>query len=442
MGVGYINRKEQLNDRTDQKREVNYRNSGPGTHVVAQRQVAGRRQFTRRPEVGPENRRETGLCGRKCLHSPGCITGSGNTKKIGSEGTTAANVRQGAGMAATTAKMSKVTRSALETLRSVDFLLQLGGALRRVGLHGQDELMALGAYFVAISRFQAYPLKAQINERTEGTAAFIVKKLSGFVLADDVIKITPAGTGGWNRLAGAPDRKVVFIPRWTKETESGPVRFDAEANKIIRITPLYKDDRVVVRVEELEGRFACISVERPQGWVHKTRWLSMTQAVGEQVAGEPPIISGSEPDFAMWRGVERLLQERARIPIVLPEWEQALMELANEKGNRAMEMMPTLLQTWRTMVMIRSFQSPANDSAGLLSATFEDLAAAMLFARKIFREAGWFPSCKKLFNALPQLGFRTGLLHPLSGKGVSYTREIKKVTIQERSALDWDTDQI
>jgi hypothetical protein len=345
-------------------------------------------------------------------------------------------------MKAATAKKS-VTQAAMARLRSVYFFLDLAGELRRLGLYGKDRLMALGVYFVAVSRFHRYPLRIQIQERTEGTAVHIVNKVADFLVPDSVVKLKPTKRRGWDQLAEAPDQRIVFIPQWTEDTESGLAGFRVLADRVMRRIPFEKAGRTEERVDELKGRFACISADDTHAWIHDARWLTTTQAVGEQVdAGYDPTTPTSEPDFGMWHEIDRLLQERAKLPILLPEWEQVLVETAQDKGTRGLEQIPTLLQLWRTMCLIRSFQSDANNKAEVLSATFDDLAEMTFFAKKVFRGAIWFPSMATLYNRLPKVANETSVLNPMTGKYFRYRREMEKVTVQWQNPLYWKANGI
>ena len=71
--------------------------------------------------------------------------------------------------------------SALETLRPKTFFDFLRGTMRDLGLGG-EEALGIGVYFVAVSSFQSYPLRLEIQEKTEGTAKYILQKVSNLLL--------------------------------------------------------------------------------------------------------------------------------------------------------------------------------------------------------------------------------------------------------------------
>jgi hypothetical protein len=318
------------------------------------------------------------------------------------------------------------TISALGMLRSPNFFSLLREALRNTGLAGREVWMGVGVYFIAVSRFQPYPFRNQIQETTEGTAPHIVRKAATLLPPGDLITIRPTSEKKWTQLAESPNGKLVFIPELTMDTENGLARLEVTGDRIIRAMPVALEKRILDDFQEIEGRFACVSGDRQEWSARPSRWLTMRQAKRQEVV--PGVTA--EFDLEPWHEVQSLLRQRARLPILLPEWEQLVVEEICERSDKAMRHIPTLLQMWRTMCLIQSFQSPENDKATSLQATFEDLAVATLLARKIFREACWFPSCKKLFARLPKQD-ETRVLHPLTGKAVVYVRNKKVAPVQQ-----------
>jgi hypothetical protein len=296
-----------------------------------------------------------------------------------------------------------------------------------MGLRGHEERMGLGVYFVATSRLQPYPLRLDFEERTEGTAAYVIGKVSSLLPAGHMVTITPEGNKQWQRLAEAPDQKIVFIPQWEGSTKRSDARVEVRENRLIRVIPIRRNERVVEQFDEIKGRFACIAVQR--AWSQETRWLTMVQPERQEAGMESPSCLGKR-ETKKWHQVQRVLEHRAQIPITLPDWEQIVVEQVHERGDRALRHLPVVLQIWRTMCLIRSFQSEKKDGTGFLHATFEDLAAASLLAKKVFREGCWFPSCKKIFGKLGQSAERTAVMHPVTGKPVLYMSEKKQEPVR------------
>lgn len=327
-------------------------------------------------------------------------------------------------------KLEPETSAALQKLRSVDFFAMLRGALRNLGLTGKDELMGLGAYFVAVSRLQEHPLRVQVRERTDGTAVYVARKVGTLFPPDSLVAITPTDDEGWARLAGSPDNKVVLISEWEANTKARAAEVEVSRDQIIRRLQAKGEERYEERVETIKGKFAFISVARPFTPGRHPRWLTMKQAEGQQKPlGTIPNLGVA--DVKNWCAVQRLLEERAKLPIVLPGWEQVVIEQMGERDERALRHVPTVLQAWRTMSLIRSFQSVANDKATELTATFEDLAALILLGKKVFSEACWFPSTRTVFGAVAKPGVRTSVISPATGKPVGYE------VVEQQESTSW-----
>ncbi len=310
------------------------------------------------------------------------------------------------------------TAAALKILRSPDIFAQLQGALHGLGLAGWEIPLGLGVWFAAASRFQSYPLRVQIQEQTRGTAEYIVRSIGPLFPPEDLIRIDPTDEKPWERFAQAPDNKVLFLPHMVMETDAGQIHFDVHGDRIIRETPERRNGRFVSQAQEVKGRFVCISADRPAWQLRRSRWLTMVQK--DRQAATP---SGTAPPNAEeWQEVDQLLKERAQRRVWLPEWGQIVVEQMYERNDKALQHVPVLMSMWRTMCIIQSFQRPATRKEGSLVASFEDLAAAILLGKKVFRDGCWFPSAKKVFEALPARYVRTGVISPVTGKALTYER--------------------
>jgi hypothetical protein len=162
-------------------------------------------------------------------------------------------------------------------LRSPDFFSFLRGTLRQMGLVGWEEQAGLGVHFVGVSRFQIYPLRVQVQEHTEGTAAYIGRRVATLLLPGSFTTIRPKYDEEWKIFRESPDGKLVFISEWQRNTDGGVATLDVDNERILRTRPSRIDGRVVEQFKEVTGRFACVSVGRPYelGW--RPRWLTMRQ---------------------------------------------------------------------------------------------------------------------------------------------------------------------
>ena len=315
--------------------------------------------------------------------------------------------------------MRDLRAAALETLRPKTFFDFLRGTMRDLGLGG-EEALGIGVYFVAVSSSQSYPLRLEIQEKTEGTAKYILQKVSNLLLPGSVITINADRDKDWAQFSAAHEQKIVFIPQWQQTREKGGyARLAIQQDRLIRAIGIEEEERVTENCEGVEAAFACISRDRFPEWKRRSRRLTMRQQEGTHHSPTNQRTLRSD-DIQMWHQVQRLLKDRSRLPILFPDWEQIAIEQMCEADERAAVYVPTFLQAWRTMCLIRSFQSGEDQERRSMKADFLDLAAATLLSKALFREARWFPSPKNLFNRISEVGDQTGLLHPLTGKGVRY----------------------
>jgi len=308
--------------------------------------------------------------------------------------------------------------AALKILSSPDIFAQLQGALHGLGLAGWEIPLGLGVCFAAASRFNPYPQRVQIQEETPGTAEYITRSIAPLLPPGDVIIIDPTDEKPWEQFVQSPNDKVLYIPSTVMESEIGLSQFDVHGDRIIREIPERKNGRVVTHKQEVKGRFVCISADRPDWELRRSRWLTMVQK--DRQAATPS--ATAPPNLEEWQEVDRLLKERAQRRVLFPEWGQIVVEQMREQNDKALRHVPSMLQMWRTMCVIRSFQRAATATGKSLVASFEDLAEAILLAKKVFREGCWFPSPKKIFNEWPARYVRTGVISPVTGKSIVYEK--------------------
>ena len=328
--------------------------------------------------------------------------------------------------------MKRATEEALKILQSHDSFGFLRGAMTNLELQGEEGL-GIGVYFVATSAHQPYPLRLEIQERTAGTAKYVIDKVSKILLPGSVVKLDPASKEDWDRF-GVTQHSNVVVSQWrTEETDGSFIQLDVRPDGVVRAVGRRDDDadRVLVDSERVNGNFALLSSERYPVWPRPSRWLTMRQKEKAVSKTKPPLPL-KDKDFAVWREVQRLLKERASIQVSLPAWEQAVLEDMSRDHNKAVHI-PTLIQCWRTMCLLRSFQSHPQDNVKVLNADFLDLAAAVSLSKRLFREGKWFVSPTSIFTMISPVGERTGLLHPVTGRGVRY--EHKREQLVDRQSL-------
>ena len=117
--------------------------------------------------------------------------------------------------------------------------------------------------------------------------------------------------------------------------------------------------------------------------------------------------------------LQDLIEERAQLGIVLPDWADVVVE-ETCKDSDAARHLPAFLQAWKTMCLLRSLPLKEKEIAqrGGLQADFTAFAAAGSLIRRLFREGHWFPSTRNIFDKVRAGGEDVGFIHPVTGKGI------------------------
>jgi hypothetical protein len=120
----------------------------------------------------------------------------------------------------------------------------------------------------------------------------------------------------------------------------------------------------------------------------------------------------------VWFEVQRLIEERARIEIVLPQWLEIVIEQMF-RDQRAERHLPAFLTMWKVMTIVRSFAGD-KPPQGFMRADFLSFAAAGAALKGAFREGYWFPPAANIYEQISQPGAQSSLLNPVTGKALKY----------------------
>jgi hypothetical protein len=317
--------------------------------------------------------------------------------------------------------MNPITKASLAMLRSPDFFTQLRGALARVGLR-REETFGVGLFLALISRFRPNPLRVVIREASEGAAKYQVRAVSKLLGDEQILDVH--SERGWSRFAKSPKSALTFVPTWSDHSAEG-TRLEIEGNLLTRVITSRFHDRIVETPHVITAPFVCVSSEYPRGRFggrgDGTRWLSMKLPAPESSSSSAlPMLDKTE--MACWLEIQCLLRDRAQVPILLPEWGDIMIAQASQDELSAPNI-PAFIEAWKTMTLLRSFQRTEEDQhRDAIVATFEDLAATALLMRGVFQEGRRFPSPTKIFNEAFPVGKDSGVINPITGKGVRYTR--------------------
>jgi hypothetical protein len=318
--------------------------------------------------------------------------------------------------------MNTTTKSALEMLRSLspDFFTHLRGASARAGLPGEEKF-GVGAFFVLMSRVRPHPLRLVIQETTEGGARYLLRSVAKLLETGSIRDVF--SETGWSRFAADPTHKVAYVPQWSDWSREG-TRIGISGDRLTRTLQREHDRRIVETPHTVDAPFVCASPQPPVGRFGEPegmqRWLSIKlPAPPSRVADA--VTPLDEAEVSVWAEVQRLVQERTKLPILLPDWEDVVVDQACQ-DERAARHLPAFLEAWKTMSLLRAFRADDGCEKETLQADFEDLAVTSLLLRGVFREGHWFPSPAKVFAEVFPVGEEKAVINPLTGKGVRYTR--------------------
>lgn len=330
--------------------------------------------------------------------------------------------------------MNSVTRRGLALLGSAAFFAQLRGALARAGLRGEEKF-GVGVYFVMISSVCPKPLRVAILETTEGGAEYVVRCVSRLFEPGTICGVDTQCR--WTRLKRNPTQRVAYVRQWSDGGLPEDIHFETKGNQLTRITGQKCNGRFVPTAEVIEGRFACIAQQYPWESADRSGWLTIRLPVPTHSAPNGIIPLGDD-EIAMWVEVQRLLQERAEVPVVFPDWADAFVEQTCDR--RGAVYLPVFLRAWQTMTILRSFVGDGiadqlRVRGNVLQAGFDDLAVTSLLLRSVFQQGSWFPPVAKIFNAAFHAGDERGVINPITGKGVRYTWRPDRTTQSQYAQL-------
>jgi hypothetical protein len=317
--------------------------------------------------------------------------------------------------------MKAVIKTALAMLGSADFFNHLRGALARVGLRG-EETFGVGLFLALTSRFRPNPLRVAIREASEGAAKYQMRAVSKLLGEEQILDVH--SELGWARFAKSPKSSLAFVSTWSDYSAEG-IRLELKGNLMTRVVMRSCQDRIVETPQAIAAPFVCVSPEYPRGRFDErgdgTRWLSI-KLPAPQSSSSSAVGMLDKTEISCWFEIQRLLRRRAEVPILLPEWGDIMIAQASQ-DERSASHVPAFIEAWKTMTLLRSFQRTEEDQhKDTIVATFEDLAATALLMRGVFQEGRRFPSLSETANAVLRVGDSTGVVSPITGKGVKYQR--------------------
>jgi hypothetical protein len=303
-------------------------------------------------------------------------------------------------------------------LESAMFFHHLLRDLGFAGLPGEEK-SGVALYFAFLSRFRTNPLRVALQEATEGGAKYAVKAVARLLEPGTLCQVFK--DRGWCRFRENPDRKIAFLSDWSTDANGG-MKARCDGNTFVRLLQHRESGRVVEEADSASGPFVCVCSERDRSAATPGRWLTIKMP---EPSSTPSAYIDNLDDgkVAAWIEVQRLVELRAKLQIVLPDWEGVFFDHSCSNEFTFWNV-PAFIDAWKTMALLRSFQDKARwekaKAAGVYIADFADLAQTGALLRGIFREGRTFPSLQKIYAAVYPNGQEFYAMNPLTGKDRKY----------------------
>jgi len=278
---------------------------------------------------------------------------------------------------------------AIKLLRSPRFFQQFLEAVRKTGLVGEAQ-NGLVIFIFAISRLLKHPLNIFVKGPSSSGKNFLVKAVLRFLPNDCVVEITSGSGASWNYLQKDLKHKIVYLQE--ENTSAGnvhPARLLISENQLVRMVSVrvkgkgWRTERHVT-----QGPVACISTTTKNQLTvdDETRHISVftddsaeqTKRILKAQLGQKSELTDDE--LETWHSVQKLLAERATLPIEFKGWIKQVVEEVWTGDVRVRRYFPAFMEACKVVCLLRSFRRDEEqiEKEGRLEIRFSDYAIASL----------------------------------------------------------------
>jgi hypothetical protein len=213
-----------------------------------------------------------------------------------------------------------------------------------------------------------------------------------------VRELSSVSERAWNYLKDHFRHWVVYIQE--RSNESGgtvhPMRLLISEQKLVRLITQWVDGKRVTKKYVANGPVAAISTTTKAGLEidDETRHVSIfvdespeqTRRIVRAYARQDRTLS--EAELQTWQMVHRVIEERADLKIIFPEWYDQVAANVFVDDVIVRRYFPAFVEACRTVSLIRSFQCyPELPESGTITVSFADFAIAALIFDGIFVES-------------------------------------------------------
>jgi hypothetical protein len=284
---------------------------------------------------------------------------------------------------------------ARKLLASPRFFNKFLAAVERAGLIGERK-NALVLLIVVVSRLLRRPLSALVKGMSAAGKNWLVTRIFLLMPRGRVRELSSLSERAWNYLKDYFRHRVIYLQE--RGGEAGgtvhPMRLLISEQKIVRLVTQWIDGKRVTKKFVARGPVAAISTTTKSGLEidDETRHVSLfvdespeqTRRIVQAYARQERVLP--EAEVLIWQMVHRLIEERADLEIVFPEWfdEVAASTFVNDVIVR--RYFPAFVEACRTVCLIRSFRRELPEG-GKITLAFSDFAIAALIFDGIFVES-------------------------------------------------------
>ena len=302
---------------------------------------------------------------------------------------------------------STARREAERLLRSPYFFREFLSDMRKGGLVGEEQNASL-VYTVATSRVRPRPLNLLVKGQSAAGKNFLVGSVMELLPAGSVHELTGASEKGFYNLEEEElMHSVVYLQERSESAGTiHPSRLLISEGRLIRFVSVRRGGGWVTERQETAGPVAFVStttedkVQIDDETRHVSIWIDESQEQTERLLELNPGGGFHLPEKRkkIWHEVQRLIEERASIPIKFPRWRQSLVRFTRTDDIRVRRYFPSFVRAWETVTLIRSFLRPREEirKGNKLESTFGDYAVTAIIFNSAFAESLYRPSGRSL----------------------------------------------
>lgn len=297
-----------------------------------------------------------------------------------------------------TLEKEELTKLALELLRSPDFFQKYYDALQRIGLVGEERNASV-LLIAAVSRLLDRPLNIIVKGHSSSGKNHVVNRTLRLVPEDAVRELTSSSAQAWNYAGDYFRHRIVYLQE--RNEASGavhPARLLISEGRLVRSVTVNEGGVRVTKRYVAEGPIASIStttrnqLEIDDETRHLSIWVDespeQTKRIAIASAVDPAHLS--QEDVQVWLEVHRLLEERAKLLVILPGWFPNIAANVYDADVRVRRYFPAFATGCKAIALLRSFEKTRDvviQKHGKIEVTFADFALAMTIFESVFVES-------------------------------------------------------